>query len=180
MTESGDYLSFYGEEIISYNDNRDRYFYYVAINESLYTRFLELCPTGSVPQPAYSRFTHWSIFNVLKINGDSFFSEGRKDIYNLSGNIIPRMSDRALKKNIRHISPPIVSIKKIQGVKYEMIDSGETELGFIAQDLQQIYPEMVIQDPGSGHLMIDYRAMIPVLLEAIKELETRISDLETR
>lgn len=57
-----------------------------------------------------------------------------------------RFSDRGLKQNIRHISPPMSSIKKIQGVRYEMIDSGETELGFIAQDLQQVYPEMVIKE----------------------------------
>ena len=46
MIESGDQLSFDGEEIINYNGNRDRYFYYVSIDESLYIRFLEHCSVG--------------------------------------------------------------------------------------------------------------------------------------
>ncbi|NRD75240.1 tail fiber domain-containing protein [Shewanella sp. VB17] len=178
IMESGDYLSFDGEKRRSHNVGLNEYFYYVSIDESLYARFVEYCPSGSVPQPAYTRFSNWNVFNVQQSDGESFFAAGKKSFYHSIDHVFLRFSDRRLKKNIHHISPPISSIKKIQGVKYEMIDSGETELGFIAQDLQQIYPEMVRQKTGSEYLMVDYRAMIPVLLEAIKELESRISDLE--
>ncbi|NRD73751.1 tail fiber domain-containing protein [Shewanella sp. VB17] len=99
---------------------------------------------------------------------------------NCPGDFDPWRSDKALKTNIRNIEHPMLSIKQIQGVKYEMKASGKTEFGFIAQDLQLVYPEMVMTDSGSGYLMVDYRAMIPTLLEAIKALETRISDLENR
>ena len=49
--------------------------------------------------------------------------------------------------------------------------------GFIAQDFQQIFPELV-QTDKDGYLCIDYIAFIPVLTEAIKEQQATIETLQ--
>jgi len=49
--------------------------------------------------------------------------------------------------------------------------------GFIAQDLQEIYPELVKKD-NEGFLSIDYVSLIPVLVEAVKELQSEINTLK--
>ena len=85
----------------------------------------------------------------------------------------PWCSDRNLKTNIEAIQSPIEKIRTVQGVRYQLKGSDQTEFGFIAQDLQLIYPEMVRDDSQSGYLRVDYRSMIPILLEAIKEQQTR-------
>ena len=90
----------------------------------------------------------------------------------------PWCSDRNLKTNIEAIQSPIEKIRTIQGVRYQLKGSDQTEFGFIAQDLQGIYPEMVRDDGQSGYLRVDYRSMIPILLEAIKEQQTRIDTLQ--
>jgi hypothetical protein len=55
----------------------------------------------------------------------------------------------------------------------------ETELkfGFIAQELREIYPNLVLED-DYGHLSLNYIGLIPVLVESIKELNTKINVLE--
>lgn len=53
-----------------------------------------------------------------------------------------------------------------------------SHIGFIAQDLQKIYPELVYADK-KGILSIDYISLIPVLVEAIKEQQILIENLKT-
>jgi hypothetical protein len=52
-----------------------------------------------------------------------------------------------------------------------------THLGFIAQDIQQIVPE-VVQEQPDGMLGIRYDEMIPILVNSIKELKDRVEYLE--
>ncbi|MGR5159350.1 tail fiber domain-containing protein [Vibrio owensii] len=70
-------------------------------------------------------------------------------------------------------------IRTIQGIRYQLKGSDQIEFGFIAQDLQLIYPEMVRDDSQSGYLRVDYRSMIPILLEVIKEQQTLIDMLQS-
>ena len=52
-----------------------------------------------------------------------------------------------------------------------------TNFGFIAQELREIYPNLVFEDE-EGYLSVNYIGLIPVLLEAIKELKSEINDLK--
>ncbi|MGR5174830.1 tail fiber domain-containing protein [Vibrio owensii] len=70
-------------------------------------------------------------------------------------------------------------MRTIQGIRYQLKGSDQIEFGFIAQDLQLIYPEMVRDDSQSGYLRVDYRSMIPILLEVIKEQQTLIDMLQS-
>lgn len=115
-------------------------------------------------------------------------------------------SDSRLKKDLRNLdSDNIAKLMQIQGVKYKLkhpserddfyltisdtaniellksnIDSPEftkDRIGLIAQDIQKIFPELVEAD-GNGYLGLDYMGLIPVLVEAIKELQAEIEILQ--
>jgi hypothetical protein len=86
-------------------------------------------------------------------------------------------SDIRYKKNILKIGNALHKINQIQGVTYnlkkdefpEMNFSNKTQIGFIAQEVEKVLPELV-ETNTTGYKSIDYVKIVPVLLEAIKEL----------
>jgi len=52
----------------------------------------------------------------------------------------------------------------------------KTRLGFIAQDLKAIFPELVDEDKD-GYMYVDYVGLIPVLVESVKEQQAQIDEL---
>lgn len=103
-------------------------------------------------------------------------------------------SDSKLKNNFRNIESPLQNVLKLKGVKYDFLSdtaSNTTEvkefkekvrkdnLGFIAQDVMKIAPELVITDPASGNYAINYNGFIPMLVEALKEQQTIIESLQS-
>ncbi|MDP1801156.1 MAG: tail fiber domain-containing protein [Bacteroidota bacterium] len=94
-------------------------------------------------------------------------------------------SDKRFKKNINIIDGALNKVLKLSGVNYEYnkdeykpynFDDGKT-LGFIAQDLEQVVPEVVKKDE-KGYYSINYTALIPLLVEAFKEQNKKIEDLQ--
>ena len=53
----------------------------------------------------------------------------------------------------------------------------KTELGFIAQEVQLLFPEVVNESP-QGTLYLDYVALIPLLVKALQEQQIQINSLE--
>jgi hypothetical protein len=96
-------------------------------------------------------------------------------------------SDIRYKKNIQPLSNSLQSIQKMQGVRYdwkreefpEKNFSQESQIGFIAQEIETVFPEMVITDE-KGYKSVDYARLTPVLVEAIKELSLKNKNLESR
>ncbi len=77
-------------------------------------------------------------------------------------------SDRRWKKNIKKVENALDKVLRMQGVYYEWKSSGKKSVGFIAQDLLGILPEVVTQD-YKGYYAVDYSKITPVLVEAVKE-----------
>lgn len=97
----------------------------------------------------------------------------------VSGNIeytgtITDVSDRRLKENIEPIENALDKVKNLEGIRFNMIDTpAEREVGLIAQDVQEVLPEAVrVVDPDTGHLGVSYASVVPLLIEAMKEMET--------
>jgi len=90
-------------------------------------------------------------------------------------------SDIRYKKNITPITNTLANVMKLKGVNYffkkeEFIDksfNGKKQIGFIAQDLEKIYPEIVMTD-NDGYKSVDYSRLTPILVEAIKEQQSMI------
>jgi hypothetical protein len=90
-------------------------------------------------------------------------------------------SDRKLKTNIKNIENPIDIINKLNGVTFKWINQTDSvqHIGFIAQEVESVIPSAVSVDLG-GYLAVSYDKLVPVLLEAIKELNERIKVLESK
>ena len=88
-------------------------------------------------------------------------------------------SDGRLKDDVRPIEGALVKVERMEGVSYirNDIEDGRRFVGVIAQDMREIVPEAV-QEGAGGYLAVDYGALSPVLIEAIKELAGRVRQLE--
>ncbi|WP_394993193.1 tail fiber domain-containing protein [Emticicia sp.] len=94
-------------------------------------------------------------------------------------------SDLRYKKNITSLNNSLSNLLKINGVRYnyrqnEFPDknfSNNNQIGFIAQDIEKVFPEIVFTDE-KGYKSVDYSRLTPVLVEALKEQNKRIDYLE--
>ena len=101
-------------------------------------------------------------------------------------------SDERLKENIVNIPNALDKVMDINGVTFDWTDDymethgGEDELfnrkhqvGVIAQEVEKILPEVVADRPD-GYKAVRYEQMVPLLIEAIKELNQKVKDLENK
>jgi len=71
-------------------------------------------------------------------------------------------------------------LSQLQGVNYKWINQRDEaqRFGFIAQEVEPIFPEFV-QTNQDGYKSVAYGAFTPVIIEAVKELNLRMDDLQT-
>lgn len=85
-------------------------------------------------------------------------------------------SDINLKENIHQIKDPLEKVMQINGVGFRWKDTKENAIGVIAQDIEEILPELVHQ---SDHIKtVNYNGLIGVLIEAVKEQQRQIEELK--
>lgn len=122
----------------------------------------------------------------------------------MSGNITATLeitayfSDMRLKDNIRVISNAMDKVLAINGVYYNPNEVAEellnesrtsTKVGLIAQEVEAIMPQVIRAAPfdinpdgtsksGQNYKTVQYEKLVPLLVEAIKELEARVAKLE--
>lgn len=93
----------------------------------------------------------------------------------VTGNVTA-YSDRRLKKDFEVIPNALAKVNTLTGYNFTRLDSGERHTGLIAQDVQAVLPEAVIEN--EGHLALAYGNMVGLLVEAIKELKREIDGLK--
>jgi hypothetical protein len=99
-------------------------------------------------------------------------------------------SDRTLKENIKPISNSLEKLNKLNGVSFDWVDEyiaergGEdgyfvrkSDIGVIAQEVEEVLPEAVATRED-GIKAVKYERIIPLLIEAIKELQQQVNDLK--
>lgn len=82
-------------------------------------------------------------------------------------------SDKRLKTDIRPLGHALDKLAAIQPVSFRFISptlTSRTHLGVIAQEVETVFPEAVTTKPD-GYKAVDYPALVPVLIEAVKELK---------
>jgi len=80
-----------------------------------------------------------------------------------------------LKEDIQTIENPIEKVQKLRGVSYKWKDSGKKDIGLVADEVQKVLPELVVEDK---HKRMDYGHMVGLLVEALKEQQKQIEDLK--
>jgi hypothetical protein len=84
-------------------------------------------------------------------------------------------SDINLKENIKTIENSLNTIEQLRGVTFNWKENQKPSLGVIAQEVQEILPELV----NNGTIKsVNYNGIIGVLIEAIKELKKEVEELK--
>jgi len=96
---------------------------------------------------------------------------------NVSASAYTTRSDFNLKDDIFDLKYGLNDVLKLQPVEYTYKSNGSKQLGFIAQDIGTILPEVVSFEES---MSVNYQAIIPILTKAIQEQQALIKALEQR
>tara|TARA_B100001115_G_scaffold23860_1_gene17447 strand:- start:7094 stop:9445 length:2352 start_codon:yes stop_codon:yes gene_type:complete len=103
----------------------------------------------------------------------------------VGGDITAFASDMRLKTNLEQIEGAVAKVCKLSGFTYEFNEIGLNlglnngrHLGVSAQEVQDVFPEAVAVRPTDEYLTVKYEKLVPVLIEAIKELKAEIDTLK--
>jgi hypothetical protein len=96
-----------------------------------------------------------------------------------SGDVVA-YSDRRVKENIVTITNPLDKLLRLRGVSYNRTDLEDksTKIGFIAQEVKDILPEVVTYNVEQDRYGISYGNMTALLVESIKEQQQQIHSLK--
>lgn len=99
-----------------------------------------------------------------------------------SAGVWTNASDARLKENIFETKYGLEEVLKLRPVNYTMIADGSSQVGFIAQELREIIPEVVSGTEGDINkgetLGVSYGNIVPVLVKAVQELSEKLDILE--
>ncbi|MEN8157267.1 MAG: tail fiber domain-containing protein [Bacteroidota bacterium] len=162
----------------------DSYFIGSSASKGFYFTSYYGCP---VIKPELNHSMYIGLYN------NQIFSIRTKYLYVSN---LPVYSDQSLKENILPITNSLARISKINGYNYdlkaeiyensdprhkeELLKDRFNQTGFIAQELMIEFPELVKLDKESGLYTINYIALIPHLVEAIKEQQVEIDELKNQ
>ena len=95
-------------------------------------------------------------------------------------------SDRNLKDNIQVIKGSLDKLGGIRGVEFDWNDESPGwaqerghDVGVVAQEVQKVLPE-IVTERKNGYLGVDYKRIVPLLIESIKELKQEVEDLKKK
>ena len=87
------------------------------------------------------------------------------------------LSDVRTKENIVTVESGLDLVSQLRGVWYNKIGHDDRKVGVIAQEVEEVLPE-VVNTNEDGMKSVDYGKMVGVLIEAIKELKQEIKELK--
>ena len=98
---------------------------------------------------------------------------------NLIAQDVTSVSDKTLKKNIRKLKYGLKEIKKINPVLFDWVEENNAKdnMGLIAQELEEVIPELVYKDKYTGLCSIKYDKLTMILINGIKDLSTKYNKL---
>lgn len=92
-------------------------------------------------------------------------------------------SDRRLKENIQPIKDPLEKVLRLRGVGFDWKSDHKKDLGFIAQEVEEVLPQMVStfeDDKGAKTKSVKYGNIVAVVVEAVKEVWLKVTSLDSR
>ena len=123
---------------------------------------------GNTSSPAMQ----WNSNLTIYFNGNMYSN----------GNSYSTGSDLNMKSNLVQFTNTLDDLKKLTGYKFDIKCGDGTvtrkSAGLIAQDVEKVYPDFVEVNPETGMKSLEYTTLIGVLVEAVKELTTRVETLE--
>ena len=135
----------------------------------------------------------WTNWAWLGNNNFRFWRVYSHEVWSTGFN--PITSDQRLKTNIQPMGPALAKISLLNPVTYDMNipydekntpesrvaeikESGQNQVGLLAQEVEKVYPEAVVYDKENDVYAIKYSMLIPVLIKAIQEQQKQIDELK--
>ena len=97
----------------------------------------------------------------------------------LNATVFNSLSDANKKQNIASIQDAVTTVNKLNGVSFEWKDNSLPSYGVIAQDIEEVLPELVNTDKD-GVKSVNYNGIIGFLINAIKEQQVQIDELKEK
>ncbi len=169
-------------------------------NYSSFTRYTDVTTNSFLlttdPTTGYPAGTPHTIINAYKVkisaSGDSWFLGGNIGIGTTTpGQLLQvgeagdgsaaianswlTFSDIRFKEDIEPIDDPVSIVKQLRGVRFVWKESQKPDIGLVAQEVKEVLPEVVRED-SHGYLSVDYSRLVPLLVEAIKEISVFLED----
>ena len=82
-------------------------------------------------------------------------------------------SDMRLKRDIAKIPNALERLTQLNGYHFNWKKDGRGDLGLMAQEVRQVFPELVHDSAVGGHLGVEYGNLVAPMIEAIKELKVQ-------
>jgi ethanolamine utilization microcompartment shell protein EutS len=128
-----------------------------------------------------------AVGNKLILDADQYVGIKRTDpsyALDVSGTIratgdVIAYSDARVKENVETIPNALDKVKAMRGVGYNKIGEERRSIGVIAQEMLEVMPEVVSQDE-QGMYSVAYGNLVGVLIEAVKDLEAKVEQLENK
>jgi hypothetical protein len=108
-----------------------------------------------------------------------YWFNGSNEAYLSSAGVWTNASDIFIKKDINDIKYGLNEVMKLKPKSYKMIDDDLEQIGFIAQDIEEVLPELV-STSERGMKGLSYGNLTAVLTKAIQELKTQNDALQSR
>ena len=124
---------------------------------------------------------------TLNVNGNTTLGDAITDITTVNGELRVTQdiiafytSDQRLKDNINPIPDALKKVISISGNTFDWNEKSNKEgsdVGVVAQEILEVLPEAVTEREN-GYLAVRYERLVPLLIEAIKDLKTEIDELK--
>jgi hypothetical protein len=88
-------------------------------------------------------------------------------------------SDARKKTNVETLTDPLTKVSNLRGVSFDWIENDESSIGLIAQELEEVIPE-VVSTGDDGLKSVSYGNLVGLLIEAIKDQQNQIDELKNK
>ena len=189
-----------------YNGSTNPNGYLSSITSSQVTTALGYTPYNAGSSTVITSTNYSSYLSYAPVSGSSYYapaggSSGTNwNCNNLyaAGDVYASYSDVRLKTNIRPITGALDKVNSISGVYYNPSDvaigygfDSSEQVGVIAQEIKKVLPQIVKQAPfdtandgssksGEKYITVQYEKIVPLLIEAIKELSAEVESLKNQ
>jgi hypothetical protein len=104
---------------------------------------------------------------------------------NFSGSVViegtlTESSSIRFKENIKPLEPALGKVEQLNPVTYNKIGVVEEEIGLIAEEVAELFPEVVTYNEEGQPQGIQYQRLSVILLKAVQELTERVNKLENK
>jgi hypothetical protein len=133
--------------------------------------------------------------HVLPLSGGTVSGD-----VNVTGDVTSNYSDIRLKENIRPIEDALTKLDTLSGLQFDYKEADESigyepfrksDVGLIAQEVEKVLPDAVSIAPfdkdgdgksksGDNYLTLRYERLVPLLVQAIKELSSEVKELKEK